>query len=59
MFYGGLSGWELEDVMPARSPGRYFIVDQLTTLIACLRDQPASVDGDARNGPDQAVSPRP
>ena len=34
-------------------------IDQLTTLIACLRDQPASVDGDARNGPDQAVSPRP
>ncbi len=24
-FYGGLFGWELADVMPADSPGRYFI----------------------------------
>jgi predicted enzyme related to lactoylglutathione lyase len=24
-FYGGLFGWEFEDVMPAGSPGRYFI----------------------------------
>ena len=24
-FYGGLFGWELEDVMPPDSPGRYFI----------------------------------
>src|SRR5215472_8650816 len=24
-FYGGLFGWEFEDMMPAGSPGRYFI----------------------------------
>ena len=24
-FYGGLFGWEFEDVMPEGSPGRYFI----------------------------------
>jgi predicted enzyme related to lactoylglutathione lyase len=24
-FYGGLFGWDLEDVMPAGSPGRYYI----------------------------------
>lgn len=24
-FYGGLFGWELEDVMPAGAPGRYYI----------------------------------
>ena len=24
-FYGGLFGWEFEDVMPPDSPGRYFI----------------------------------
>ena len=24
-FYGGLFGWEFEDMMPAGSPGKYFI----------------------------------
>ena len=24
-FYGGLFGWEFEDVMPAGAPGKYFI----------------------------------
>ena len=24
-FYGGLFGWEFEDMMPAGSPGEYFI----------------------------------
>src|SRR4051794_37182324 len=24
-FYGGLFGWELEDVMPPDAPGRYYI----------------------------------
>jgi uncharacterized protein len=47
-FYGGLFGWEFEDVMPPESPGRYFM--------ARLRGgDVAAVGSPAQDGPDQAV----
>ena len=40
-FYGGLFGWELEDVMPADSPGRYFTARLDGRDVAAVGSQPA------------------
>src|SRR5213080_1924893 len=39
-FYGGLFGWEFEDVMPADSPGRYFIARLGGGDVAAVSSQP-------------------
>src|SRR5919201_6293267 len=39
-FYGDLFGWELEDVMPAGSPGRYFIARIRGGDVAAVGSQP-------------------
>ncbi len=35
-FYGGLFGWEFDDVMPADSPGRYFIARLQGLTVAAI-----------------------
>jgi predicted enzyme related to lactoylglutathione lyase len=47
-FYGGLFGWEFEDVMPPDAPGRYLIARLRGGDVAAVGSQP---DG----APDQAV----
>ena len=39
-FYGGLFGWEFQDVMPAGSPGRYFIARVRGGDVAAVGSQP-------------------
>jgi uncharacterized protein len=39
-FYSGLFGWELEDVMPPGSPGRYFIARLRGGDVAAVGSQP-------------------
>jgi predicted enzyme related to lactoylglutathione lyase len=39
-FYGGLFGWEFEDVMPAGSPGRYFIARRRGGDVAAIGSVP-------------------
>jgi predicted enzyme related to lactoylglutathione lyase len=39
-FYGGLFGWELEDVMPASSPVKYFIARLRGGDVAAVSGQP-------------------
>jgi uncharacterized protein len=39
-FYGGLFGWEFEDVMPAGSPGKYFIARLGGGDVAAVSSQP-------------------
>src|ERR1700746_689714 len=39
-FYGGLFGWEFEDVMPPGSPGRYFIARLGGGDVAAVGSQP-------------------
>jgi uncharacterized protein len=39
-FYSGLFGWEFEDVMPADSPGRYFIARLRGGDVAAVGSQP-------------------
>ena len=46
-FYGGLFGWEFEDVMPEGSPGRYFIGRIRGGDVAAVGSAP---EGDATGG---------
>jgi predicted enzyme related to lactoylglutathione lyase len=39
-FYGGLFGWEFEDVMPPDSPGRYFMARLRGGDVAAVSSQP-------------------
>ena len=39
-FYGGLFGWEFEDVMPPESPGKYFIARLRGGDVAAVGSQP-------------------
>jgi predicted enzyme related to lactoylglutathione lyase len=39
-FYGGLFGWEFEDVMPADSPGKYFIAQLRGLLVGAVGSVP-------------------
>src|SRR4051812_48608335 len=39
-FYSGLFGWEFEDVMPADSPGKYFIARLRGGDVAAVGSQP-------------------
>jgi uncharacterized protein len=39
-FYGGLFGWDLEDVMPPDSPGKYFIARLRGGDVAAIASQP-------------------
>ena len=39
-FYGGLFGWELEDVMPPEAPGRYFSARIRALDVAAVRSIP-------------------
>jgi predicted enzyme related to lactoylglutathione lyase len=39
-FYGGLFGWDLEDVMPPDSPGKYFIARLRGGDVAAVGSQP-------------------
>ena len=39
-FYGGLFGWEFEDVMPPESPGRYYIARLHGGDVAAIGSQP-------------------
>ena len=39
-FYGGLFGWEFEDVMPPDSPGKYFIARLRGGDVAAVGSQP-------------------
>jgi predicted enzyme related to lactoylglutathione lyase len=39
-FYGGLFGWEFEDLMPPDSPGRYFIARLRRGDVAAVGSQP-------------------
>ena len=39
-FYGGLFGWELEDTMPAGSPGKYFMARLHGGDVAAIASQP-------------------
>ena len=39
-FYGGLFGWEFEDVMPPDSPGKYFIGRIRGGDVAAVGSQP-------------------
>jgi predicted enzyme related to lactoylglutathione lyase len=39
-FYGGLFGWEFEDVMPPESPGRYYVARLRGGDVAAVGSQP-------------------
>ena len=39
-FYGGLFGWDLEDVMPPGSPGQYFMARLRGGAVAAIGSQP-------------------
>ena len=39
-FYGGLFGWDLEDVMPPGSPGQYFMARLRGAAVAAIGSQP-------------------
>src|SRR3954471_19226186 len=40
-FYGGVFGWDLEDVMPPGAPGKYFIGRLRGGDVAAVASQPA------------------
>ena len=42
-FYAGLFGWEFEDVMPAESPGRYFMARLRGRDVAAVGSQPGEI----------------
>jgi uncharacterized protein len=46
-FYGGVFGWEFEDVMAAGSPGEYYIARLRGGDVAAVGSQPAEGPGDA------------
>ena len=62
-FYRGLFGWEFEDVMPAGSPGKYFIARLRGLDVAAVGSIPEAAPPEATwntyvwvDGTDQAVS---
>ena len=49
-FYGGLFGWEFEDVMPPDSPGSYFIARLRGGDVRRVGSQPEGAAADRRRG---------
>jgi uncharacterized protein len=46
-FYGGLFGWELENVMPPESEGKYFIAQIRGGAVAAVGSIPEAAPSDA------------
>jgi hypothetical protein len=53
-FYGGLFGWEFEDVMPPGSEGKYFLAQHEATSSSIF-----DLSGDVRGGDVAAVDQSP
>lgn len=47
IFYAGLFGWELEDLMPPEAPGSYFMATLNGSEVAAISSQPDGQDGEA------------